>query len=98
MGNRVTYSLIKWIAMYYGLEAQLNQTSEELAELVVAINKYRRKGEEARQNLVEEIADVEIMIYQIKYLLGIDEDDILKIKSEKAQRQVKRIRENEDEI
>lgn len=68
-------------AKYYGYEAQSNQLVEECAELIQAVNKYRRvetglgqpvaedKKAIARDNLVEEIADVELMLEQIKSLL-----------------------------
>ena len=70
-------------AKYYGYEAQSNQLVEECAELIQAVNKYRRvetglgqpvaedKKAIARDNLVEEIADVELMLEQVKYLLQI---------------------------
>lgn len=75
-------------AKYYGYEAQSNQLVEECAELIQAVNKYRRvetglgqpvaedKKAIARDNLVEEIADVELMLEQVKYLLQIPEDEI----------------------
>lgn len=69
-----------------GLDGMLWQTQEECGELVKAIGKYNRsrgvgqKTETSRQeafdNLAEEIADVEICIRHIKYLLNIDTDNI----------------------
>lgn len=77
-------------AKYYGYEAQSNQLVEECAELIQAVNKYRRvetglgqpvaedKKAIARDNLVEEIADVELMLERwiraeiiLKYVLLI---------------------------
>lgn len=69
---------IKVIAEHFGLEAQERQLMEESAELIQALNKcwraYTYDGDcvVAKMNLVEEIADVEIMIEQIKYLCGIE--------------------------
>ena len=68
---------IKRIADHYGLEAQMNVTIKELAELICAIARYRRFigecDQEQERFLVEciagEIADVEIMVEQLKYLL-----------------------------
>lgn len=68
---------LKRIADHYGLDAQLNVATEELAELILAIARYRRFIGECDQEderflvecIAEEIADVEIMVYQIKYLL-----------------------------
>ena len=87
---------------YYGYEAQSNQ----LVELVQAVNKYRRargrgqvlspllepsqadkdREQVALDNLVEEIADVEIMLEQVKDLLQIPEEDIEAIKLYKVNR------------
>lgn len=81
-------------AKYYGYEAQSNQ----LVELIQAVNKYRRvetglgqpvaedKKAIARDNLVEEIADVELMLEQVKYLLQIPEDELLAVKTFKVNR------------
>ena len=53
----------------WGLPLQLNMLMEESAELIQATSKVLRKGDKENQpwrNLAEEIADVEIMIEQIK--------------------------------
>lgn len=92
----------KETAKYYGYEAQSNQLVEECAELIQAVNKYRRAGAHLGQpteatenvalnNLVEEIADVELMLEQVKYLLQIPEDDIVAVKQYKVNRTVERI-------
>lgn len=70
-------------AEYYGFENQKNQLIEEMAELMQALNKYSRacgngqpariSKEDAFNNVVEEIADVEVMLHQIKHFLEIDE-------------------------
>lgn len=85
-------------AEYFGYEAQSNQLVEECAELIQAVSKYRRaavKGEDekliALSNFVEEIADVEIMLEQIKYLLKIEDKDILALKQFKISRTKERI-------
>lgn len=89
---------LKKIADYYGYEAQSNQLVEECAELIQAVSKYRRavlgKGQPvaeeikviALSNIIEEIADVEVMLEQIKYLLQIPEDDIEAVKIFKGNR------------
>jgi NTP pyrophosphatase (non-canonical NTP hydrolase) len=54
-----------------GLQHQLDQTQEECAELIAAISKYRRRGDiAARESLVEEIADVYIMLSQLELFFG----------------------------
>lgn len=70
---------IKKIADHYGYEPQSRQLIEEMAELTQAINKVWRtrnfpctqvEAVRAIDNLFEEIADVEIMLEQIKYLMN----------------------------
>ena len=61
------------IAEHYELEPQLNVLQEECAELIQAVSKYRRDGmklESVPSGLIEEIADVEIMLEQTRILLG----------------------------
>lgn len=89
---------LKAIADHYGYEAQSNQLVEECAELIQAISKYRRavmgKGQPvaegikiiALENIVEEIADVEVMLEQVKYLLQIPEDELEAVKIFKGNR------------
>ena len=91
------------IADCYGYEAQSNQLIEECAELIQAINKHKRVMhnrqsvnmtlKETINNVSEEIADVEIMLAQIKYLLGINEQYIDTIKEMKINRTSQRIEE-----
>lgn len=60
----------------YGVQAQCDVAIEEMAELTKAIVKIRRvaddygKTQAARENLLEEIADVDIMIDQLKIMRG----------------------------
>ena len=93
------------IAENYGYDAQSRQLIEEMAELTQAINKYWRKqlecgkrtpfatkpDNEEWKNIVEEIADVTIMLEQIKYLLSISDTDIERIIEQKLNRQLERI-------
>ena len=98
----------KKIGKYYGYEAQSNQLVEECAELIQAVNKYRRastslgipvaeeKKAIAFDNLKEEICDVEIMLEQIKYLLDIDEEEMAAVKLYKVNRTLERMRANDN--
>lgn len=93
------------IADTYGYDAQSRQCIEEMAELTQAINKFWRKqlrcgkkdlrdidlGTKEELNLIEEIADVKIMIEQLEYLLVADATPITE---KKVERQLKRIQEN----
>ena len=82
---------IEFIADIFGFEKQSQQAMEELAELIQALSKYNRGKENALENVIEEIADVEIMIEQLKYLLNIKEEQVEKIKSLKVCRTLTQI-------
>lgn len=98
---------LKRIANYYGFPKQSRQLSEECAEIIQAVSKYHRFRESKTtrdeiltstndsnmliQNICEEIADVEIMLDQMKYLLNINPEAIEEIKINKINRQLERI-------
>ena len=63
----------------YGREAQTDMCIEECSELIKALLKYRRlpledrlatKGMKVLENIQEEIADVQIMLWQMELLYG----------------------------
>ena len=62
----------------YGMESQVDMAIEEMSELTKALLKYRRalKGNtdisvsKAHSDILEEIADVEIMLDQMKIIYG----------------------------
>lgn len=94
---------IKVIAENYGYEPQSRQCVEEMAELIQAINKLYRKQNfggdskeiaEASAGVLEEIADVLIMIWQLKVLLNIGEGELQDKMNEKLNRQLERIYKN----
>ena len=80
----------------YG-ERQLDQAQEELAELIVAISKYKRAAakdkniDKAVIDIIEEIADVNIMIKQVMMLLDIEEFEVQNIEIAKLNRLEKRM-------
>ena len=93
------------IAEHYGYESQSRQLIEEMAELTVAINKLWRVERFCdRKNIMDvkgfsypetkeiigEISDVEIMLAQIKYLLGC-QDEVELEKEGKIFRQLERM-------
>lgn len=87
------------IADHYGVNSQLDILQEECAELIQAVSKYRRTNDPNifdRMHLEEEVADVEIMIAQIKYLMRLSEKDIRGIKDTKLERQLERMREDDN--
>lgn len=73
-----------FIATHYGLEHQLGKCKEELGELIEAIDSMDEKA------IVEEIADVEIMTEQLKYLMRT-EPSVDIYKDYKIARQLRRI-------
>lgn len=90
------------IGFHYGFESQSIQCIEEMAELTQAITKLRRSRgigqktekseQECRDNVIEELADVYIMLIQMIYLMEASEEWYKKV-HEKAWRQTKRIEE-----
>lgn len=82
-------------AELFGLENRLLQCTEEAGELIQALSKYQRiqQGDKTCQTdmnhaecmIAEEMADIEICIKQLKYLLG-NAEQIEQIQAEKVQR------------
>ena len=68
-------ALVQW-----GLEAQIGQAVEECAELIVALQKYvnRTPQEGNIERIIDEIADVEMMLAQIRLALSIDDESLRK--------------------
>ena len=85
---------VKKIAEHYGLKNQLRQLAEECCELSVESSHSARKGTTVK--IIEEIADVMIMIEQVVYLAKIDKCDIEDCINYKINRQLKRIEEEEE--
>lgn len=59
----------------YGYDLQKQVAIEEMAELTKEICKDFR-GKENRDNIIEEIADVQIMIYQLMAMYSISDVDL----------------------
>lgn len=68
--NSDLYQLVldKW-----GSDAQLTVVIEELSELIKEVCKMKRNIGDTNL-LAEEVADVEIMCEQLRYIFSIDED------------------------
>lgn len=82
------------IADHYGFTSQANMLTEEAAEFTVALNKLRRGNTDYYDQIKEEVADVLVIAYQLRHLLGAETID--KIIEEKIERQLGRIREEEE--
>jgi NTP pyrophosphatase (non-canonical NTP hydrolase) len=66
-------ALDKW-----GLDAQCDQTVEECAELIVALHKQvkRTPKPDSLDDVIDEIADVEMMLGQMRVAFDIDDETL----------------------
>lgn len=102
---RDTHKQMLYQAEHFGLKNRMNICIEECAELIQALCKNQRFFEndvtmnktlkEVSDNVIEEIADVEICLKQIKYLMGITQD-VEEVKAEKIKRTERLLRENKN--
>ena len=79
----------------WGQDAQLIKTIEELSELSKALCKYLNSDNNVNgllDNIAEEIADVEIMIEQLKIIFD-NADKVLFVKFSKIKRLEGRVKE-----
>ena len=85
-------ALCRDIFDHYGSNMQMDVMQEECAELIQAISKIKRKGFRAStfDNLIEELADVEIMIEQMKYMLKDDLEAAIKVKLERQRDRIEK--------
>lgn len=83
---------LRTIANAYGLERQLRKLMEECGELVAAAAKHAPDDCNTKDHLLEEMADVRIMIKQMEYLLDM-QDAVQEYIEEKIDRQIGRMRE-----
>lgn len=82
-------------------DKQLGMVIEECAELIQAISKYQRRAigdhyldeREIRENMVEEIADVYVVLQTARDLLGIHAEEINQVIRYKQARLLKNIQE-----
>lgn len=68
--NILRQAIEKW-----GKDAQVEMIEEECIELALAIQKLKRSGGNTQQkldNVIDEIADVKIMITQAQMMFGYD--------------------------
>lgn len=91
MPKKVRERKLLFLINHYGTRIQQDIAIEELSELQKAIIKYRREpSDKTKEAVVEEIADVQVMLEQLKMIFycrtKIDE-----IMDAKIDRQIKRI-------
>ena len=90
------------IVNHYGVKNQQKKLAEEVFELNEAILEYRydenkiysEVEQHLKNHIIEEIADVMVILSQFKEYYQIDSIDILDVMKKKINRQIKRI-ENE---
>lgn len=74
----------------YGKDSQIDKAIEEMSELTKALMKDRykgvwRNGKQEAAGVAGEIADVEILMNQLKFIFDC-EDEVEKIKGQKIER------------
>jgi len=84
------------IINHFGVNRQSRQAMEECGELIQAINKMLRYPDDEikRLELIEEIADVLIMIVQLKIIFDIEQSEIRRMMNYKKSRLVQRYRQS----
>ena len=86
------YGQAKYILDFYGLRHQKANMIEELAELIVALQKNLLSDtEDLTSEILEEIADIQIMILQLLSHKG-EYSKVYEIMDYKLNRQIERIK------
>lgn len=80
------------IMAHYGAQHQLIKLCEECGELIQQAAKCYSKGIPYSEDMIEEIADVLVMILQFEGIMSRPDSELLqKIVTEKLERQLERI-------
>ena len=89
-----TVNLYQELLSRFGIEKQTLMLAEEQGELIKAINKKLR-GKGDRLSIVEEMADVVIMLQQIAQFFDIDKEEVNLIVNKKLKRTEERLAKGE---
>ena len=89
-----TVNLFNELLSRFGIEKQTLMLAEEQGELIKAINKKLR-GKGDRLSIVEELADVVIMLQQIAQFFDIDKEEVNLIINKKLKRTEERLAKGE---
>ena len=84
---------LKKVIERYGVKNQINMAKEELAELIVALS-HKERARVPIDSVIEEMADVTIMIEQLKLIYNIDSKHLQNIINKK----ILRLRQNDNNI
>lgn len=90
MNNELYERAIK----HWGVDLQYGMLGEEMAELTIAINKFRR-DKATLIDVIDEVVDVQIMVEQMKVLFGINAECFKEVYDKKIER-LKIMIENEE--
>lgn len=71
--NKVSTNILKKAIAKWGNHAQLLMVLEEMSELQKEILKNINRQKDNIDAIIDEVADVEIMLEQLKYIYQIDE-------------------------
>ena len=87
--------MINQIIDHFGEENQVNKAIEEMLELCVALTHYK-DGKVCELDVVDEIADVQIMLAQLEVIFGIE--DVHSVIRHKVNRTIERIEDGYYEL
>lgn len=91
--NAFEQETLKAAITVWGERAQLEMAQEEATELALAVRKFiRRPTSDRLEDLAGEMADVELMISQLKMMLPSTKQAVKRIKKEKLARLVDRLK------
>lgn len=108
---KLEYGIGEWLKMddklreivnHYGIKQQLKKFNEETFELIEAVtinevDNFDLVDQELVDKIVEEIADVAVLLKQIQLYYFINESFIKKIMEQKIDRQLNRIKIKESD-
>ena len=82
----------------HGTDFEVGIAMEECAELIQAISKVKRYGfvGKYKENLLEEIADVDIVLTELTMMFDVDDKDFYSVLDRKVQRIKERLEESKD--
>lgn len=88
---------IKKIVKYYDIDCQMDVWIEEMSELTKALCKIKRYFKpELIEQAKEEMVDVQICLDQLRYAFGVQNKWERKYRNYKLNRQLKRIKEENE--
>lgn len=93
MAEYTEHTILRSAIDMYGAAIQITVAFEEMSELQKELCKYLR-GRGSQENIAEEIADVEIMMEQMKMLFNC-ETVVLQVREKKIKRLKERMEQND---